>query len=220
MQSFRVLSVVFDAENDRVEVVKEITEDDGSTNLNLHTFHPETLEWRAAEYGIDDMEELFDLVLHEPFIEDVLPLQLPLEVARSLSRTRVSQAKSKLASTKARSSADHKARLRTAGVDAKYISAADVTPMDAIKLYCPFDQEVIDVKRAHIEKARKDLRDEHEQKLQRPKQTPQQRAASLSKLLTREGERQAPQGLGKVNGQRARLAPITLAGNRVLHKNE
>ena len=32
-----------------------------------HLFPQETLEWRSAEYGIDDVDELLDIVLHEPF---------------------------------------------------------------------------------------------------------------------------------------------------------
>ncbi|MYS15161.1 hypothetical protein [Streptomyces sp. SID4982] len=40
---------------------------DGSQHR--HIFPKETLEWRAAEYGIDptDIEQLLDIVLHEPF---------------------------------------------------------------------------------------------------------------------------------------------------------
>ncbi|MFC8077527.1 hypothetical protein ACFUN8_18570 [Streptomyces sp. NPDC057307] len=36
-------------------------------NLHRHVLPKATLEWRAAEYGIDDVEELMDIVLHEPF---------------------------------------------------------------------------------------------------------------------------------------------------------
>ncbi|MFI5687909.1 hypothetical protein [Streptomyces sp. NPDC051636] len=37
-----------------------------------HVFPKATLEWRAAEYGIDptDVDTLLDVVLHEPFLDD------------------------------------------------------------------------------------------------------------------------------------------------------
>lgn len=36
-----------------------------------HIFPKDTLEWRAAEYGITDVEELLDIVLHEVHLPDV-----------------------------------------------------------------------------------------------------------------------------------------------------
>jgi hypothetical protein len=35
-----------------------------------HIFAKDTLEWRAAEYGLDDVDELLDMVLHEPHLPD------------------------------------------------------------------------------------------------------------------------------------------------------
>jgi hypothetical protein len=37
--------------------------------LQTHWFHVSTLEWRAAEYGLDDVAEILDIVLHEPFMD-------------------------------------------------------------------------------------------------------------------------------------------------------
>jgi hypothetical protein len=36
-----------------------------------HIFPKDTLEWRAAEYGVADADELLDLILHEPHLPDV-----------------------------------------------------------------------------------------------------------------------------------------------------
>jgi hypothetical protein len=36
-------------------------------NMVAHLFPQDTLEWRAAEYGIEDVDELLDIVLHEPY---------------------------------------------------------------------------------------------------------------------------------------------------------
>lgn len=35
-----------------------------------HIFPKDTLEWRAAEYGITDIDELLDMILHEPHLPD------------------------------------------------------------------------------------------------------------------------------------------------------
>lgn len=35
-----------------------------------HAFPPETLEWRAAEYGLTDVDEILDIILHEPHLPD------------------------------------------------------------------------------------------------------------------------------------------------------
>lgn len=35
-----------------------------------HAFPPETLEWRAAEYGLTDVDEILDIILHEPYLPD------------------------------------------------------------------------------------------------------------------------------------------------------
>lgn len=35
-----------------------------------HAFPPETLEWRAAEYGLTDVDEILDIILHEPYMPD------------------------------------------------------------------------------------------------------------------------------------------------------
>lgn len=47
-----------------------ITADDGTTSRMLHRFPAETMEWRAAEYGIDptDVETLLGIVMVEPWL--------------------------------------------------------------------------------------------------------------------------------------------------------
>lgn len=35
-----------------------------------HVFPKETLEWRAAEYGLTDVDEILDVILHEPYVPD------------------------------------------------------------------------------------------------------------------------------------------------------
>lgn len=38
-----------------------------------HTFPKTTLEWRAAEYGLDDVDEILDIILHEPYVPTEQP---------------------------------------------------------------------------------------------------------------------------------------------------
>lgn len=53
-----------------VEVTR--TEDDGVVTIGCHVFPTDTLEWRAAEYGIDpsDVDTLMDIVLAEPYLTE------------------------------------------------------------------------------------------------------------------------------------------------------
>jgi hypothetical protein len=43
---------------------------DQDGNGASHIFPKVTLEWRAAEYGITDVDEILDLILHEPHLPD------------------------------------------------------------------------------------------------------------------------------------------------------
>lgn len=43
---------------------------DQDGNGQGHIFPTETLEWRAAEFGLTDIDEILDIVLHEPFLPD------------------------------------------------------------------------------------------------------------------------------------------------------
>lgn len=64
MQSFRVVSTCI--KDDRLHVVKEIVEDDGTITLNLHVMPRDTIEWRMAETGIEDIDVVLEMVLCEP----------------------------------------------------------------------------------------------------------------------------------------------------------
>ncbi|WP_435279346.1 hypothetical protein [Streptomyces sp. 1222.5] len=61
-------------------VVTRATDGHGLT----HVFPKSTLEWRAAEYGIDpaDVDALLDVILHERFVDD----EQPGVAARSLAQ--------------------------------------------------------------------------------------------------------------------------------------
>lgn len=61
---YTITSVEEDAERD----LWHVTYQDVAGTVRHHVFPKNTLEWRAAEYGIDpaDVDTLLDIVLHEP----------------------------------------------------------------------------------------------------------------------------------------------------------
>jgi hypothetical protein len=128
----------------------------------LHHFRPDIFENRAAEYGIDDIDVLVELVLYEPLIETTEHLTVSVDVARELHTAKVAAAKSRvvkqLARGQVRSDADgkiaDKALLTQAGVDQKYIDAIDLDPIEVIKSYMVFDPEVLAEKRVYIAQLR------------------------------------------------------------------
>lgn len=156
MKAFRVLATSVNPNTGFVEVVKEVTADDNSVSLNLHTFHREVLEWRAAEYDTNDIDEVIDGILYEPFFnEDVLSLQQSVDDARTKFRAVLASTKARLLPNGIpRNPVVIKAQLRTAGVDQRYIDAVDNDPIQVIKNACPFDTNVIAAKRIHTNKVR------------------------------------------------------------------
>jgi hypothetical protein len=45
----------------------DVIDDDGTEQRRAHVFPEDVLAWRtAAEYGIDDPDELLEMVLYEP----------------------------------------------------------------------------------------------------------------------------------------------------------
>jgi hypothetical protein len=38
--------------------------------IHCHAFPPSVIEWRMAEYGLTDIDEALDVVLHEPYLPD------------------------------------------------------------------------------------------------------------------------------------------------------
>lgn len=45
---------------------------DQDSNGGGHVFPAETVDWRAAEYGLTDIDEILDVILHEPHLPDTV----------------------------------------------------------------------------------------------------------------------------------------------------
>lgn len=104
-------------------VLKKITHDDGRVEDASHVFPYDTLEWRAAEYGITDTSTLLDIVLAEPHLseEDWAGPQLhdadTLEEARTAHISRCAKVKLRhRMSTRDKTKNDHLNRLKRESV--------------------------------------------------------------------------------------------------------
>lgn len=154
MRSVTILAVHYSTVREMFEVVKEIIHDDGTVDMNLHQFPAETLEWKAAEYGIRDPDTLIDLILFEPFTEPVDVLKLQPSEALAVHLPLVRAAKKNLQTSAKGRMASAATSLRTLGVHQKYIDAVTEDPNAVIKEHAPFDPEVIVVREAYLAQVR------------------------------------------------------------------
>lgn len=179
MKSMRILSVVDITSEGLIHVIKEIINDDNSTDYIIHVMPVDIFEWRSAEYGIDDLDELIDIVLHEPYLESFNPLHTKEEDAKTLIRVNVNKVKSKL-SNKQHTLNEAKQTLTQRDMDDKYVNGATINHASDIKKICHFDDHVINAKKEHIRKVRAD----HETQSKIPKTilTPEERANRISAM--------------------------------------
>ncbi|MGY0062853.1 hypothetical protein ACWY4P_41010 [Streptomyces sp. LZ34] len=58
---------IVDVAEDNDRGLWQVTYQGSAGEERHHLFPKATLEWRAAEYGLDDVEEILDIILHEPY---------------------------------------------------------------------------------------------------------------------------------------------------------
>lgn len=58
---------VTDVAEDTDRDLWQVTYQAPAGEMRHHLFPKATLEWRAAEYGLDDVDEILDIILHEPY---------------------------------------------------------------------------------------------------------------------------------------------------------
>ena len=160
MRSVAILCARFDEASRRVEVAKEIVNDDGSVEYNCQTFHPDTLEWWAAGFDTDDVDEVIDGILIDPFVPPIAVDALPHRAQRDAYRQTLREAKVALTPANGNvkpvevNSAALKARMRAVGIGDVYVDAVDNDPYEVIKAACPFDPEVLQVRREQLTASR------------------------------------------------------------------
>lgn len=220
MKSFSVLAARLDQNTNKIEVVKEVTNDDNTVILNLHIFPIGILESKSAELEIEDLDELIDIVLYEPFYEEGLSsFQMTAEESRNIHRERIAGIKNKSTfRVNGHDVAKSKARMQVAGVNQKYVDAANDNPYELIKRECPFDREVIKVSREYIEGVRKKLK-----KLKKPREnftrlSGQARAVAAKKALSHNDitveTGKAKRDLAAKPKKNGELKPVVLGKNK------
>ncbi len=129
---------------DKWQIVYDVTLDDETTTQSGHCFPKDTLEWRAAEYGIDpaDTATLLDLVLAEPHLQPADWSGTHLRDAPDIATAR----------------RDHIARCAAAKLRVRLSSrgalAREGGPLEGIHTESPMDLEVIALKTEEVRRMR------------------------------------------------------------------
>lgn len=157
MRSIRHTEVLLQGEHWFVRTLKMM--DSGEEEESCHTLPLDTMEWRAAEYGIDpsDVETLLDIVLVEPYLtpgewsEGFRLGDAPtIEVARQDHIARIAKAKLRL-------------RISTRKIDPEARAArseaapGDPLPtnfLDRLRYESPMDPEIILIKESNVREHR------------------------------------------------------------------
>lgn len=133
-----------DLVGERWHVAATITADDGKSARQLHVFPTDTMEWRAAEYGIDpaDTATLLDIVLAEPHLtpED-WATGSRLHDASGIQTARQ----------------HHIARCAAAKLRHRMSTRAKGSPLERVRAESLMDIEVVEIKAQHVAQARKQL---------------------------------------------------------------
>ncbi len=164
-----VISVKHSPDRGVFSSVIEVKQPSGDTVLLAYVFPSDSLEWRAAEYGIDPGEQdlLLDIVLYEPFLPPTVDKsRVPLFAADTIEEARKSHVASimdlkKQIRPKARSwkSMEQKAdRLMTAGADRVWLKHLTEDALQPIRLDSVLDEEVIAEKAILVADARRAFR--------------------------------------------------------------
>lgn len=128
----------------RWHVAQTHTLDDGTASQHLHVFPVDTLEWRAAEYGIDpkDTATLLDIVLAEPHLtEQDWSTGHRLHSAPDIDTAR----------------RDHLARVAAVKLRHRISTGGTGNPLARIEQESPLHPEVIAVKAEHVAQARRQV---------------------------------------------------------------
>ncbi|MEV8439190.1 hypothetical protein AB0425_17585 [Actinosynnema sp. NPDC051121] len=152
---------------------REITRDDGTIDAGSHVFPLDTLEWRAAEYGIDpaDVDTLLDVVLAEPYLtpEDWAAGYLPHDAPDAATARQDHIARC------ARAKLRHRISTRpgpAGGSAAKAGENASVPghPLDPIRRQPGIDAAVVAVKADYVQRVRVQLAEEAARRAREPRE--------------------------------------------------
>jgi len=157
MREMRVICARYNQEAKRIEVVREIVNDDMTIEYNGLSIPPQRMEWLSAEYEINDEDELAEFAIYESIMprDDDHP---NATMARQQKRERLAAAKVALGPmTPTDDPQTLKNRLQAAGFPDEYINAVDNNPIQVIKQRSPIDQVRVREKRDLIRARRAGL---------------------------------------------------------------
>lgn len=155
MRFMKVVCARFNAIVGRIEVVREITNDDGTIEYNCLSLPTEKLESLSADYEIDDMNELVEIAIYESLIpvDDVHP---DAQAARAQKRNRLANAKQRLGPMIANGNKEIvKTRLRDAGLPTEFVNAVDDDSLEVIKQNSRMDPIILQAKREFVQAMRR-----------------------------------------------------------------
>lgn len=150
MRFMKVMCARFNAIVGRIEVVREITNDDGTIEYNCLSLPTEKLESLSADYEIDDMNELAEIAIYESLmpVDDVHP---DAQAARAQKRNRLALAKQRLGPMIANGNKEIvKTRLRDAGLPTEFVNAVDDDSLEVIKQNSRMDPDILNAKREYV----------------------------------------------------------------------
>ena len=155
MRSMQVVCALFNEEAQRIEVVREITNDDGSIEYNGLSLPTQRLEWISAEYEIENIDELVEIAIYETLMpnDDIHP---DAQAARLQKRTRLASIKQRLGPMiPTNNKVNLKARVQDAGLPSEFVDAIDDDAVAVIKRHSIIDPARVTEKRDHVRAVRR-----------------------------------------------------------------
>lgn len=157
MRSMEIISAIQDEEHGYIVVAKEITNDDGSTEFAGHSFYPESVEWIGAVYNTKDMDEIIDLILYEPYVENVDPTLMSATEAKTKHKELIDKFKTEKKDKQFNKSRAVQA-IRNSEVPNVFADAAVEDAYEVIKRLCPIDDDLFEAKKEHADRVRQQRR--------------------------------------------------------------
>lgn len=161
------------------QVLYDLTRDDGTVTGHGHSIPKDTLEWRAAEYGLDpetEFETILDVVLAEPYI--AIDEQVGSVVGEELyDAPDIATARARHLARCARAKLTHRISTRKAIGKTTNGSIDVANPLDLIRNTAVIDPLVVKIKKEHVRQGR-----EEHAKRARP-ETPNDRAQRIAANL-------------------------------------
>lgn len=122
-----VISVIVDDKTKTLEIVKELTDDEGNSVYELHLVPAHAINGIAASFGIENPDDAIDLVLYNPYLDSITD-----EGETIIDRVR--KCKERLSDNNKSQRADNrKTNLTKAGVHERYHPIDGLDPIDVIR---------------------------------------------------------------------------------------